>query len=142
MKVGKGRKPIPSQEMDALVRRYAKVGMSPFSEKDIIERVFFPLVNEGFKCLEEGIARQPSDIDVVYIYGYGWPIYRGGPMWWADHEVGLQYLLRRLEELSRQFPKTGYFTPSELLRRCVTMDLKVEDYYKLGLDKRKTRSNL
>lgn len=63
-------------------------------------------------------------------------------MWWADNEVGLKHLLRRLEDLSRQFPQTGYFTPSELLRRCVTMDLKVEDYYNLGLNKRSTRSML
>ncbi len=112
------------------------------SEQEIIERVFFPLVNEGFKCLEEGIARQPSDIDVVYVYGYGWPVYRGGPMWWADNEVGLRHLLRRLEDLARQFPHTDYFAPSQLLRRCVTMDLKVEDYYKLGLDQKNCRSML
>ena len=47
-------------------------------EVEILERVLFPVVNEGFKCLEEGIAIQPSDIDVIYIYGYGWPVYRGG----------------------------------------------------------------
>jgi 3-hydroxyacyl-CoA dehydrogenase len=103
----------------------------------MIERVLFPLVNEGFKCLEEGIAKQPSDIDVVYLHGYGWPVYRGGPMWWADNQVGLKYLLKRLEEFSKQFPETNYFLPSELLRTCVTLDVKVEDYFNLGMFKSK-----
>lgn len=102
----------------------------------MIERVLFPMVNEGFKCLEEGIAIQPSDIDVIYVYGYGWPIFRGGPMYWADNEVGLKYLLRRLEEFSKQFPSTPYYTPSDLLKQCVTMDLTLEDYFKLGLFKK------
>ena len=69
---------MPSNEVDALVRRYVKNGAMPLEDKEIVERVLFPLVNEGFKCLEEGIAQQPSDIDVVYLYGYGWPVYRGG----------------------------------------------------------------
>lgn len=69
---------MPSKEVDALISRYVHGQSVPFSEREIVERVLFPLVNEGFKCLEEGIANQPSDIDVVYLYGYGWPIYRGG----------------------------------------------------------------
>ena len=79
---------------------------------------------------------KPSDIDVIYVYGYGWPIFRGGPMYWADNEVGLKYLLRRLEEFSKQFPRTDYYTPSNLLKQCVTMDLTLEDYFKLGLFKK------
>ena len=135
-KVGKGRKPFPSKEVDNLIRRFAKSGRIPFSEQQMIERVLFPMVNEGFKCLEEGIAMQPSDIDVIYVYGYGWPIYRGGPMYWADHDVGLKYLLRRLEEFSKQFPRTDYYSPSKLLKQCVMMDLTVEEYFNLGLFKK------
>ena len=133
--VGKGRKPLPSAEADALVQKYAKKGQRPFSDQEMIERVLFPMVNEGFKCLEEGIAKQPSDIDVIYLYGYGWPVYRGGPMWWADNEVGLPYLLERLEDFAKQFPDTPYYIPSELLKKCVTLKVKVEDYYNLGLFK-------
>jgi 3-hydroxyacyl-CoA dehydrogenase len=107
----------------------------------MIERVLFPLVNEGFKCLEEGIANQPSDIDVVYLYGYGWPIYRGGPMYWADHEVGLKHLLTRLQEISEQFPDTEYYKPSKLLKTCVMMDLTIEKYYELGLHKKHSASS-
>ena len=102
----------------------------------MIERVLFPLVNEGFKCLEEGIVQQPSDIDVVYLYGYGWPVYRGGPMFWGDHEVGLKKLLTALQKLSRQFPTTDYYVPSKLLETCVALDMTVEKYYALGLHKK------
>jgi 3-hydroxyacyl-CoA dehydrogenase len=143
-KIGRGRKPLPSKEVDNLIRKYAKRGQIPVSDQQIVERALFPMVNEGFKCLEEGIAREPSDIDVVYVYGYGWPVYKGGPMWWADHEVGLKYLLRRLQEFSKQFPHTDYYAPSDLLKRCVMMDLTVEEYFNLGLFKKQTKvsSNL
>jgi 3-hydroxyacyl-CoA dehydrogenase len=127
--------------VDELIRRYAKTPCAPFSDIQMIERVLFPLVNEGFKCLEEGIAQQPSDIDVVYLYGYGWPVYRGGPMYWADHEVGLQHLLARLREFSRQFPETDYYKPSKLLETCVAMGLKVEEYYARGLHKKRIPSS-
>lgn len=63
-------------------------------------------------------------------------------MWWADNEVGLKHLLTRLEELSAQFSDTDYFTPSKLLKSCVTMDLKVEEYYNLGLHQKNTTSKL
>ncbi len=119
-----------------MVQKYAKKGQKPFSEREIIERVLFPLVNEGFKCLEEGIAKRPSDIDVVYLYGYGWPVYKGGPMWWADNEVGLKQLLERLEYYSTIFPDTLYYRPSELLKKCVTLNVTVEDYFNLGIFKR------
>jgi 3-hydroxyacyl-CoA dehydrogenase len=125
-----------------LVRRYAKSNHAvPFSNPEIIERALFPLVNEGFKCLEEGIANQPSDIDVVYLYGYGWPVYRGGPMWWADHEVGLSHLLKCLRDYSKQFPSTDYYKPSKLLETCVMMNLTVEKYYSLGLHKNSSHNS-
>jgi 3-hydroxyacyl-CoA dehydrogenase len=54
------------------------------------------MVNEGAKILEEGIAQRASDIDVVWVYGYGWPVYRGGPMYWAD-AVGLATIVEGLE---------------------------------------------
>lgn len=63
---------------------YFEQGFTPnlreISDTEIIERCMFPLVNEGIKILEEGIALRPDDIDVVYVYGYGFPRYRGGPM--------------------------------------------------------------
>lgn len=133
---GGGRKPIHSKEVDELIRRYVKVvPRRQFSQDEIVERILFPLVNEGFKVLEEGIARQPSDIDVIYIYGYGWPIYRGGPMYWADHDIGLPRLLSRLQEFSRLFPSTDYYKPSTLLQTCVQKGITVEQYYAMNLHK-------
>jgi 3-hydroxyacyl-CoA dehydrogenase len=98
-----------------------------------VQRVFYPLVNEGFKILEENIARCPSDIDVVYMYGYGWPAWKGGPMFWGDTQVGLPTLLHKLEEFSRKFPDTDHYQPSALLRRCVDLGVTVEEYYSRGL---------
>lgn len=110
----------------------------PLSQEDIVERVLFPLVNEAFKILEENIAQKPSDIDVVYLYGYGWPVWRGGPMFWADNEVGLARLLSRLQEFHRAFPGSPYYEPSKLLQACVSMNMTVDEYYKKGLHNKGT----
>ena len=66
------------------------------SDQEIVERTLYTMVNEGAKILEEGMAQRASDIDVVWIYGYGWPVYRGGPMHWADSE-GLQKIVDGLK---------------------------------------------
>lgn len=131
-KIGKGRKPIPSKEVEAFIRGYIKEGpaIEKYTQQEIVERCLFGLVNEGFKILEENIAKKPSDIDVIYIYGYGWPAYRGGPMFWIDHEVGLAYFLKRLEEMHRSFPGSSYYEPSKLLKECVALGISLEDYYK------------
>ena len=140
LKVGRGRKPVPSQEVAKFIASYHKgMNVEKYNKQEIVERVLFPLVNEGFKILEEGIARKPSDIDVIYLYGYGWPAWRGGPMFWADNEVGLPYLLKRLEEMNSKFPGSTYYVPSALLRKCVGLGLTVEAYYDNGLHKSKSK---
>jgi 3-hydroxyacyl-CoA dehydrogenase/enoyl-CoA hydratase/carnithine racemase len=96
IKVGKGRKPIPSKEVEDFITGYVKGPVKKFSQQEIVERCLFGLINEGFKILEEDIAQKPSDIDVIYLFGYGWPAYRGGPMYWIDNEVGLPYFLKGL----------------------------------------------
>jgi len=132
-KVGKGRKPLPSAEMQQLVDKYTQDSTSRGTklEKDeIVQRVLFPLVNEGFKILEEGIASDPSDIDIIYLYGYGWPAYKGGPMFWADNYVGLPVVLNKLEELHKLHPGSEYFRPSALLKDCVRKGLGVQQYFR------------
>lgn len=102
---------------------------TPVTSDDIIKRCLYPLVNEGFKILEENVANDPGDIDIIYIYGYGWPAWRGGPMFWADHEVGLPNLLHTLQSYSAKYPGSAYFKPSLLLEKCVKLEIGVQEYY-------------
>lgn len=97
------RRPTPSPVVQQIIEDFAKkqgVERREISDDEIVERTLYTMVNEGAKILEEGIAQRPSDIDVVWVYGYGWPVYRGGPMFWAD-TVGLATIvegLKRQEE--------------------------------------------
>ena len=95
------RRPTPSPVIDQIIADFAAkqgVGRREISDQEIVERTLYPMVNEGAKILEEGIAQRASDIDVVWVYGYGWPVYRGGPMHWADGEG----LAKIVEGLKRQ----------------------------------------
>ncbi len=79
----------PSAEALAIIEEFRATSNLPkraISDQEIVERTLYPMVNEGYKILEEGKAQRASDIDVVWIYGYGWPIYRGGPMFWGELE--------------------------------------------------------
>ncbi len=97
------RRPSPSPVVQQVIEDFAaKKGIErrEISDQEIVERTLYTMVNEGAKILEEGIAQRASDIDVVWVYGYGWPVYRGGPMYWAD-SVGLSEIvagLKRQEE--------------------------------------------
>lgn len=97
------------------------------SKEEIIERTMLSLVNEGFKILEEGIASGPEDIDVVFIYGYGYPRYRGGPMWWAEREVGLRNVLQAINKQNAQAPHIKWWEPSKLLKDVVASGATVKE---------------
>jgi len=78
-----------SPEVLAIIEEFRSTSNLPkrdITDQEIIERTLYPMVNEGYKILEEGKAQRASDIDVVWIYGYGWPVYRGGPMFWGSLE--------------------------------------------------------
>jgi 3-hydroxyacyl-CoA dehydrogenase len=78
-----------SAEANAIIEEFrsrSNIAKREISDQEIIERCLYPMVNEGHLILEEGKAQRASDIDVVWIYGYGWPVYRGGPMFWGDLE--------------------------------------------------------
>ncbi|AZO40166.1 3-hydroxyacyl-CoA dehydrogenase [Mesorhizobium sp. M7D.F.Ca.US.005.01.1.1] len=112
------RTPVPDPEVEALIRdKAAEKGIAPraISAEEIIERTLYPLVNEGAKILEEGIAARASDIDVVWVNGYGFPIGKGGPMFWA----GLEGPARIIERLDHWYQRTGkdVFKPAPLLKR-------------------------
>jgi 3-hydroxyacyl-CoA dehydrogenase len=93
------RNRTPSAEVNAIIedfRSKSNMAKREITDQEIIERCLYPMVNEGHLILEEGMAQRPSDIDVVWIYGYGWPIYRGGPMFWGDLE-GASKIVEALE---------------------------------------------
>jgi 3-hydroxyacyl-CoA dehydrogenase len=94
------RNPSPSPRVAEIIEEFrAKSGNEKrdISDEEIVERTLYPMVNEGAKILAEGMAQRASDIDVVWIYGYGWPVYRGGPMFWANTE-GLGKIVAGLEK--------------------------------------------
>ena len=76
------RTPIPDPDVAAVIEKLA-VDRRAIGPEEIVERTIHALINEGAKILEEGIAMRPVDIDIIYINGYGFPVYRGGPMWYA-----------------------------------------------------------
>lgn len=93
------RNRTPSPEALAIIedfRSRSNIQKRDISDQEIIERCLYPMVNEGYLILEEGKAQRASDIDVVWIYGYGWPVYRGGPMFWGDLE-GAKKIVESLE---------------------------------------------
>jgi 3-hydroxyacyl-CoA dehydrogenase len=99
------RTPRPSPLVAELLAKVSReYGIAPrtFSDAEIVERCFLALMNVGCEVLREGVAFRASDIDIVYLYGYGFPAYRGGPMFWAENEVGLRAALEKLREFSAQ----------------------------------------
>jgi 3-hydroxyacyl-CoA dehydrogenase len=113
------RNAIPSPVTEKIIKDFAaKAGTNPreISDEEILERTIFPMINEGAKILEEGKAIRASDIDIVCINGYGWPVYRGGPMHYAD-SVGLPKILERMKHYQAQMG--DFFKPSALLEKLV-----------------------
>ena len=114
------RAPIPDPEVQALIQsEAARLGIRQrlVSGEEILTRCIYPLINEGARILDEGIAQRASDIDIVWINGYGFPPYRGGPMHYADH-VGpgkiYQQICRYRDTLGNEF---GYWEPAPLLEK-------------------------
>jgi 3-hydroxyacyl-CoA dehydrogenase len=115
------RTPVPDLEVEKIVVDVAtSMGITrrAISDEEILQRLLYPMVNEGAKILDEKIAIRASDIDVIWVYGYGWPVYRGGPMFWAD-SIGLRALRDRLLEFKKQ-SGDAFWTPAPLLDRLAT----------------------
>jgi len=97
------RTPRPSPVVAGIIEQVSKeygITRRQFTDAEIVERCFLALMNVGCDVLSEGVASRSSDIDIVYLYGYGFPAYRGGPMFWAENEVGLSTALERLKKYS------------------------------------------
>jgi 3-hydroxyacyl-CoA dehydrogenase len=127
-KTGKGwylykagdRKAIPDPEVDAMLVEYRKeLGITPrkISDAEIVERCIYALVNEGARIVEEGIAARASDIDMIYLTGYGFPMFRGGPMLYAD-EMGLYNVARRMQAFAAS-SGDSFWEPAPLIAKLV-----------------------
>ena len=112
------RTPSPSSMVEEIILQFSeKAGLQrrEISDEEILERCIYPMINEGAKILEEGIAIRASDIDVTWVYGYGWPIYRGGPMHYAD-SVGLDKVVATMRKYAQQTGDSSW-EPSPLMVR-------------------------
>ncbi len=129
-KVGKGwydyvpgkRDAIPNAEVEQMIAEHRKsLGITPrkISDEEIVQRLVFSLVNEAAHILEEGIANKASDIDVVYIFGYGFPVHRGGPLKYAD-EVGLFNVVQAMKRFQKNpLDDAKFWEPAPLIQRLV-----------------------
>jgi 3-hydroxyacyl-CoA dehydrogenase len=129
-KVGKGwydyvagkRDPIPNAEVVQMIEDYrASKGIKPrkVSDEEIVQRLVYALVNEGARILEEGIASKASDIDMVYLMGYGFPLFRGGPMCYAD-TIGLFNVMQSMQRFARNpLDDAKFWEPAPLLAKLV-----------------------
>ena len=113
------RNATPSPLVEQIILDFAAargVNRRAIADQEILERCLYPMINEGAKILEEGKAQRASDIDIVWINGYGWPVYTGGPMFWAD-TIGLPKVLAALKGFEAKMGEA--FKPSALLERLV-----------------------
>ena len=112
------RAPIPDPDVEALIvetSRRLNIARRAISDQEIHERLIYPMINEGARILEEGIASRPGDIDLVWLYGFGWPAQTGGPMFLAD-QIGLAIVAERLSYMAA-LNKDESLRPSPLLER-------------------------
>jgi 3-hydroxyacyl-CoA dehydrogenase len=139
LKCGKGvylyeagsRVPITDPSVLELAKQVATdlgVAQRDISDQEIIERIIFPMINEGALILEEGIAAKSSDIDVIYVYGYGFPVYRGGPMQYAD-EIGLKTVYDAMCKYRDELGDHGenWFEPAPLLKKLAEQGKRFAD---------------
>ena len=117
----------PSPVVEKIILDFAaKKGINrrTISDQEILERCIYPMINEGAKILDEGMAQRASDIDIVWINGYGWPVYRGGPMFYADL-IGPDKVLAKMKEFEATMGED--FRPAALLEKVVAEKKRFQD---------------
>jgi 3-hydroxyacyl-CoA dehydrogenase len=127
-----GRTPLPDPTVAdicvALAAQYGIQRRSDISDQEIVERLLYPLINEGALILSEGIAYRGGDIDMVWVAGYGFPDHRGGPLFFAD-EIGLSTIATRMATLAQERGNSfGYWTASELLLSLASQGSRLSDW--------------
>ena len=131
-KTGKGfyiydekRNKSPDTEVENLIKEFSEANQIQrrnISKDEILERCLYPMINEGFKILEEGMAIRASDIDIVWINGYGWPVYQGGPMFYGNL-IGYDKILEWLKDMEKSHGSE--FTPSPYLEKVVSEEINL-----------------
>ena len=119
------RKKSSDPEVEELIISFAQekqIKRRTINKEEIIERCLYPMINEGFKILEEGMAIRASDIDIIWINGYGWPVYEGGPMFYGNL-IGFEKILEWLQKMEEKYGSD--FTPSPYLKRVVKEKLNI-----------------
>jgi 3-hydroxyacyl-CoA dehydrogenase len=127
-KYDENRRATPDPEVAEFVRKWtteAKIPQRQISADEIVDRCIYALVNEGARILEEGFALRAVDIDIIYLNGYGFPAYRGGPMWYAD-TVGLKKVYDRVLEFQKQHGEI--WEPAPLLKQLAEQGKKFADF--------------
>jgi 3-hydroxyacyl-CoA dehydrogenase len=112
-------------EVEELIINFAQeqqIKRRSINKEEIIERCLYPMINEGFKILEEGMAIRASDIDIIWINGYGWPVYEGGPMFYGNL-IGFEKILEWLKKMEEEYGAD--FTPSPYLEKVVKEKLNI-----------------
>ncbi len=123
------RASTPDPEVEQLIKDFAigkGIEQREVTDQEVLERLLYPMVNEGAKILDEGIAIRGSDIDVVWVNGYGWPLYRGGPMYWAD-QVGLAEIVEKIEHYAETLGG-NHWNLSPLLERLAAEGAALHQY--------------
>jgi 3-hydroxyacyl-CoA dehydrogenase len=124
------RTPVPDPEVEKLIEETAKSGgikRRKIAPQEMVERTVYALINEGAKVLDEGLALRASDIDIIYIYGYGFPAFRGGPMWFGDRE-GLDRVYERVRQFEKEHGES--WKPAPLLKQLAESKRTFAEYDK------------
>merc|ERR1712087_702564 len=128
----KNRRGKPRKTIIALIEKVRKekdIPQRTFKTKDIQQRLIFSLINEGMHCLEEKIALRPMDVDVILIFGYGFPAQLGGPMFYCD-EIRLINVYNRIKEFQAELVENPYWKESKLFEKCARKDMGIHKYFK------------
>jgi len=119
------RNKLPDNDVEKIIQEFAdskQIKRREIQREEILQRCLYPMVNEGFKILDEGMAIRASDIDIIWINGYGWPIYEGGPMFYGNL-IGYDKILSWLQEMEKEHGSD--FTPSPYLEKVVKEKINI-----------------
>ena len=119
------RNKLPDNDVEKIIQKFAdskQIKRREIQKEEILQRCLYPMVNEGFKILDEGMAIRASDIDIIWINGYGWPIYEGGPMFYGNL-IGYDKILSWLQEMEKEHGSD--FTPSPYLEKVVEEKINI-----------------